>query len=79
MTIKQPKTKKTQPAAEPLTAPESGNTIKAKKAVDTPVKQTKAADKKPKKLKEKVIRDSFSFPEEDYLKISQLKNMLIIY
>jgi hypothetical protein len=33
----------------------------------------KAAIKKSKTAKTKVIRDSFSFPEEDYLKISELK------
>ncbi|WP_262963669.1 hypothetical protein [Methylobacter psychrophilus] len=33
----------------------------------------KADIKKKKNPKVKVIRDSFSFPEEDYLKISQLK------
>jgi hypothetical protein len=34
----------------------------------------KAAVKKIKTVKAKVIRDSFSFPEEDYLKISELKS-----
>ena len=34
----------------------------------------KAAVKKIKPVKAKVIRDSFSFPEEDYLKISELKS-----
>ena len=33
----------------------------------------KAAVKKIKTVKAKVIRDSFSFPEKDYLKISELK------
>ena len=35
---------------------------------------SKAAVKKIKTVKAKVIRDSFSFPEEDYLKISELKS-----
>jgi hypothetical protein len=34
----------------------------------------KAAVKKIKAVKVKVIRDSFSFPEKDYLKISELKS-----
>ena len=34
----------------------------------------KAAVKKIKTVKVKVIRDSFSFPEQDYLKISELKS-----
>ena len=35
---------------------------------------SKAAVKKIKTAKVKVVRDSFSFPEKDYLKISELKN-----
>jgi hypothetical protein len=35
---------------------------------------SKAAVKKIKTAKVKVIRDSFSFPEKDYLKISELKS-----
>ncbi len=40
------------------------------KAEDAPIK---SSPKKKKALKTKVIRDSFSFPEDDYLKISELK------
>ncbi|MDD2800167.1 MAG: hypothetical protein PHC94_06255 [Methylobacter sp.] len=35
--------------------------------------EVKSRQKKTKAIKAKVIRDSFSFPEEDYLKISALK------
>jgi len=35
--------------------------------------EVKSPQKKTKAIKAKVIRDSFSFPEEDYLKISVLK------
>jgi len=35
--------------------------------------EVKSPQKKTKAIKTKVIRDSFSFPEEDYLKISVLK------
>ena len=35
---------------------------------------SKAAVKKIKTAKVKVVRDSFSFPEKDYLKISELKS-----
>jgi len=37
----------------------------------------KAAVKKIKTVKAKVIRDSFSFPENDYLKISELKSICL--
>ena len=36
-------------------------------------KEVKTSIKKSKIAKAKVIRDSFSFPEQDYLKISELK------
>jgi len=38
---------------------------------------TKVAVKKIKTVKAKVIRDSFSFPEKDYLKISELKSICL--
>jgi hypothetical protein len=43
---------------------------KANEAIEKTVKST---TKKTKIPKVKVIRDSFSFPEQDYLKISELK------
>ena len=43
---------------------------KANEAIEKTVKST---TKKTKSAKLKVIRDSFSFPEQDYLKISELK------
>jgi len=47
--------------------------IEAKKTDETAEKEIKTASKKTKSAKVKVIRDSFSFPEHDYLKISELK------
>lgn len=44
-----------------------------KEAVETIEKEVKPSSKKNKLVKAKVIRDSFSFPEQDYLKISELK------
>ena len=46
---------------------------KTKEAVETVENEVKAPIKKNKAAKAKVIRDSFSFPEQDYLKISELK------
>jgi hypothetical protein len=51
----------------------SGNTTKIEEAAKMPVKKASTPVKKTKPVKEKVIRDSFSFPEHDYLKISELK------
>ncbi len=42
-------------------------------AVETLEKEVKPSGKKSKIIKANVIRDSFSFPEQDYLKISELK------
>jgi len=50
-----------------------GNTPETKEAVEIPEKDAEISVKKRKAIKEKVIRDSFSFPEHDYLKISELK------
>jgi len=44
-----------------------------KEAVEAVEIEAKTANKKRKPFKAKVIRDSFSFPEQDYLKISELK------
>jgi hypothetical protein len=75
-----------KPVAEPLTGQKgnkktatkppitkSGNATKIKEAATIPVKKVPTSVKKTKPVKEKVIRDSFSFPEHDYLKISELK------
>ncbi len=51
----------------------SGNTIDAKEAVEIPGNALQPSAKQKKPVKVKVIRDSFSFPEHDYLKISELK------
>ncbi len=75
-----------QPVAEPLAEHEAGkkiskkpstaksaNATEAKEAVEIAEKDAEAVVKKRKPVKAKVIRDSFSFPEHDYLKISELK------
>src|SRR5665811_1821813 len=51
----------------------SGAAIETKEAVVAVEKEVKPSGKKSKIVKAKVIRDSFSFPEQDYLKISELK------
>ncbi|MDD5321176.1 MAG: hypothetical protein PHD43_11300 [Methylococcales bacterium] len=51
----------------------SSETTEIKVAVETLEKEVKSSSKKNKIFKAKVIRDSFSFPEQDYLKISELK------
>ena len=74
-----------KPVAELLTAHEgnkksstkpsitkSGKAMKTKEPAKVSIKKHKS-QLKTKPFKEKVIRDSFSFPEHDYLKISELK------
>ena len=51
----------------------SSETSEAKE-VESFDNDAKAAVKKIKTVKVKVIRDSFSFPEQDYLKISEIKS-----
>jgi hypothetical protein len=53
----------------------SSEATETKDAVETVEKEVKTSikNKKSKIVKAKVIRDSFSFPEQDYLKISELK------
>jgi len=68
--VKREAIKKTSKKPATATPDKATNT---KEAVDEPVKKIKDPVKKRKNLKEKVIRDSFSFPEQDYLKISALK------
>jgi len=46
---------------------------KSSEAVEAVEVEAKTDIKKRKNAKVKVIRDSFSFPEQDYLKISELK------
>ncbi len=75
-----------QPVVKPLTRQEgnkktskkplpakSGNATITKEDAKIPVKKVQTSVKKTKPVKEKVIRDSFSFPEHDYLKIAELK------
>ncbi len=58
-------------------AEKSSASIKTNK-VDEPIESLeKTADKKIKVNKPKVIRDSFSFPEQDYQKISELKKVCL--
>jgi len=46
---------------------------KSSETVETVEAEANPSAKKSKIVKAKVIRDSFSFPEQDYLKISELK------
>ncbi|MDD5581449.1 MAG: hypothetical protein PHY16_19560 [Methylobacter sp.] len=89
MTISKPKSKKpvTEPVEiEPSTETvvskkvskkpsitKSSEANEIKEAVELVEKEANASTKKRKNSKTKVIRDSFSFPEQDYLKISELK------
>lgn len=59
-------------AKKPLTA-KNTNTSEVEIATDIPGNEIQPSAKKRKTVKKKVIRDSFSFPEHDYLKISELK------
>ena len=51
----------------------SSEASEIKEAVKTVESDANPSIKKSKIVKAKVIRDSFSFPEQDYLKISELK------
>jgi hypothetical protein len=51
----------------------SSEAIETKEAVETIENEVKTAIKKSRIAKAKVIKRSFSFPEQDYLKISELK------
>lgn len=51
----------------------SSEATETKEVVDTLEIEEKTDIKKRKSAKVKVIRDSFSFPEQDYLKIAELK------
>ena len=51
----------------------SSEATETKEAVETVENEANPSTKKSKIVKAKVIRDSFSFPEQDYLKISELK------
>jgi hypothetical protein len=51
----------------------SSKAPETKEAVEPVENEVKTSIKKRKIVKVKVIRDSFSFPEQDYLKISELK------
>ena len=54
-------------------AAQSSEATETKKTVETVEAEANPPAKKSKIVKAKVIRDSFSFPEQDYLKISELK------
>lgn len=91
MSTKKPKSKKTatepleiKPAIEP-SIDKAVNKKDSKKlsiakpieAVETVENDANPSNKKSKIVKAKVIRDSFSFPEQDYLKISELKKICL--
>jgi len=89
MTTETAKTKKgatKAPAKEPSLTKSANKKVSKKPAVAKPVElvepkkvakavesEVPGANKKKKNSKAKVIRDSFSFPEHDYVKISELK------
>jgi hypothetical protein len=54
-------------------AAESSEVAETKETDETVEAEANPPAKKSKIVKAKVIRDSFSFPEQDYLKISELK------
>lgn len=77
-----------KPAAEPARANRPSNAAAGKKAVQaakparstlkssanpTPIAAPAKSEKPPKKVKMKVIRDSFTMPEHDHAKLAQLK------
>ena len=65
-------------AKEPATPATAKRTVKraAKPATEKPVKATpKLADKKPEKTRKvKVVRDSFTMPQEEYKEIAKIKD-----
>ena len=60
-------------ASKKSLAAESTEATETKETDETVEAETNPPAKKSKIVKAKVIRDSFSFPEQDYLKISELK------
>lgn len=70
-----------KPVAKKASSTASSATAKGKiesKVTDLPVESRMAPlEKKKKSDKKKVIRDSFSFPEQDYHKISELKRICL--
>ncbi len=52
---------------------QSSADAESKEVIEPVENEVKPLGKKGKTIKTKVIRDSFSFPEQDYLKISELK------
>ncbi|MCX7088488.1 MAG: hypothetical protein NTV00_10585 [Methylococcales bacterium] len=75
MTTKKPTTKKivTKPADVELAI----EPVIQQAAPECPEKEVEISAKKNKHGKTKVIRDSFSFPEVDYLKILELKKLCL--
>jgi hypothetical protein len=51
----------------------SSEALETKEAVETIENEVKTAIKKSRIVKAKVVKHRFSFPEQDYLKISELK------
>lgn len=63
----------TKKASKKLAPAKISTTTEAKIVIETSDASAVKAPKKRKVSKGKVIRDSFSFPEQDYRKISELK------
>jgi hypothetical protein len=75
MTTKKPKSKNeaTQPIVNEPVIAESDVSTEPEPVAEVANSEEKTSVKKRKPPKTKVIRDSFSFPEHDYQKISELK------
>jgi hypothetical protein len=58
---------------EPLVTDSPSEIVEAADSVNSADNEDVSSNKKHKSQKNKVIRDSFSFPEQDYRKISELK------
>lgn len=77
MTTKKPRARtnasKSEPSAEATAITEENTKPDSEPAAEVVASEEHVASKKTKPTKTKVIRDSFSFPEPDYRKISELK------
>ncbi|NOT10469.1 MAG: hypothetical protein HOP23_01310 [Methylococcaceae bacterium] len=68
-----PVTKNSKKSSDPKLGTKSTEAFEAQVAAEVLKQEDSVAVKKNKPEKAKVIRDSFSFPEQDYLLISELK------
>ncbi len=75
MNTKRSKTKTTETVADEVKTPPVTEQVITETAAPAPDETN--ISKKKKSAKSKVIRDSFSFPEQDYLKITELKKLCL--